>query len=489
MEGQLPVYASSTPYEGLLNAVAEMVGDGVSCATAATLAHLQIALNKAQRLAAKSIRPSCLLRTDSSVILREGELTTPLPYQIMEIVNARLIDDTCFVLDACESGWTKGTATTVTHVATYTHNGDYSLCLDLQSDPTGVVAYSQTKLGSITAFADGLSSRTTVTSTSHGLSNGDYVTIDGTTNYDGTWMITGVTANSFNIHTAYVANDATGTWFNGRHPGDLSAVTTGHVGFWVFSTVAIAAGGLSLTITEDASGAETTSYVTAALPAITARTWQYVKLSGLDLTSVDAFKSLGIKANSDIHDGTDLYVYIDGIHLYAGSYGGLNYPLHISRTTIMDGCVPNPEFAGQSRPVVIFTAGRPSGANVVETYPVPDKDYPLWVRYYKWPAPFDYANVPTATSELLNMDEVLITGAAWFVAISRRQWQQANFLRSEFYRLMREAASQDSRADGWEPHLGGFNPRVAASLAGVGEVPAADATSARGTTTGYYYFS
>ena len=54
---------------------------------------------------------------------------------------------------------------------------------------------------------------------------------------------------------------------------------------------------------------------------------------------------------------------------------------------------------------------------------------------------------------------------------------------------MREAASQDSRADGWEPHLGGFNPRVAASLAGVGEVPAADATSARGTTTGYYYFS
>lgn len=68
--------------------------------------------------------------------------------------------------------------------------------------------------GSITAFADGTDTGVTtkVTST-HALSNGDVVTISGTTSYDGTYVISGViSTTSFEITKAYVADDATGTW-------------------------------------------------------------------------------------------------------------------------------------------------------------------------------------------------------------------------------------------------------------------------------------
>jgi len=76
-----------------------------------------------------------------------------------------------------------------------------------------VTDYDSTE-GSITAFADGTDTGVTtkVTST-HALSNGDVVTISGTTSYDGTFVISGViSTTSFEITNAYVADDATGTW-------------------------------------------------------------------------------------------------------------------------------------------------------------------------------------------------------------------------------------------------------------------------------------
>lgn len=66
--------------------------------------------------------------------------------------------------------------------------------------------------GSITAFADGGDNDTTVTSTSHGLTNGNKIQITGTTNYNGIFIINSVTTHTFVIEKAYVANDATGTW-------------------------------------------------------------------------------------------------------------------------------------------------------------------------------------------------------------------------------------------------------------------------------------
>ena len=66
--------------------------------------------------------------------------------------------------------------------------------------------------GSITAFADAGAGMVTVTSSAHGLVEGDSVTISGTTSYNGTFTISNVATNTFDIRDTWVADDATGTW-------------------------------------------------------------------------------------------------------------------------------------------------------------------------------------------------------------------------------------------------------------------------------------
>lgn len=66
--------------------------------------------------------------------------------------------------------------------------------------------------GSITAFADGGSGKVTVTSAGHGLSNGDSITISGTTNYNGTFTVSSVATDTFKITDTWVSDDATGVW-------------------------------------------------------------------------------------------------------------------------------------------------------------------------------------------------------------------------------------------------------------------------------------
>ena len=66
--------------------------------------------------------------------------------------------------------------------------------------------------GDITVFADAGGGKVTVTSAAHGLKNGRYVVIIGTTSYNGTFQISGVTTNTFDIVDTWVANDATGSW-------------------------------------------------------------------------------------------------------------------------------------------------------------------------------------------------------------------------------------------------------------------------------------
>jgi len=69
---------------------------------------------------------------------------------------------------------------------------------------------------SITAFADAGGGDVTVTSANHGLSSGTLVTISGTTNYNGTFSISSVTTNTFDITDTWVSDDGTGTWVS--HP-------------------------------------------------------------------------------------------------------------------------------------------------------------------------------------------------------------------------------------------------------------------------------
>lgn len=65
--------------------------------------------------------------------------------------------------------------------------------------------------GAITAFADGGGGQVIVTSNAHGRSNGMVVNITDTTNYNGTYAISAVTANTYEITATWVATE-TGNW-------------------------------------------------------------------------------------------------------------------------------------------------------------------------------------------------------------------------------------------------------------------------------------
>ena len=67
--------------------------------------------------------------------------------------------------------------------------------------------------GSITAFADAGGGLTTVTSAGHTLANGDTASISGTTSYNGVFVVSSATTNTYDIVTPFAADDATGTWY------------------------------------------------------------------------------------------------------------------------------------------------------------------------------------------------------------------------------------------------------------------------------------
>jgi len=81
--------------------------------------------------------------------------------------------------------------------------------------------------GAITAFADAGGGQVTVTSAGHGLSNGNSVTISGTTNYDGVYTISNVATDTFEITATWVSDDATGQWLHGLGGYARVAITNG----------------------------------------------------------------------------------------------------------------------------------------------------------------------------------------------------------------------------------------------------------------------
>jgi surface protein len=85
---------------------------------------------------------------------------------------------------------------------------NYDALLEGWTDFTG----SGWDTGSITAFADPGGGQVTVTtSAAHGYANNHVMRITGTTNYDGSYVISNVAATSFRITATFVATE-TGTW-------------------------------------------------------------------------------------------------------------------------------------------------------------------------------------------------------------------------------------------------------------------------------------
>jgi len=73
-------------------------------------------------------------------------------------------------------------------------------------------SFSAGNEGIITTYADAGGGQVTVTSATHGLSTGDYITISNTTNYNGAFQVANALTNTFEITDTWVADDAQGNW-------------------------------------------------------------------------------------------------------------------------------------------------------------------------------------------------------------------------------------------------------------------------------------
>lgn len=101
----------------------------------------------------------------------------------------------------------------LTSGGSYTGSGTPTFTVIIDGKTTGsITKFEELNKGSITAMASGGASTTTITSNGHGLSNGNSVVITGTTSYNGTHSVSNVTTNTYDIGVTFVANDATGTW-------------------------------------------------------------------------------------------------------------------------------------------------------------------------------------------------------------------------------------------------------------------------------------
>ena len=89
--------------------------------------------------------------------------------------------------------------------------------LILEGETEGFTYEAGTSGTDISAYADSSGTHTTITTTgAHALSIGDYITIDGTTNYNGVMKVTSSADNThFVVEWVYIADDATGNYNRG----------------------------------------------------------------------------------------------------------------------------------------------------------------------------------------------------------------------------------------------------------------------------------
>lgn len=85
------------------------------------------------------------------------------------------------------------------------------------SDDISGITFNAGSTGTITAYADAGGGQVTVTSVGHGLSNGDIITITGSTNYNDIFEISNVGVNDFEITDVWAGDDGAGTWRNGSN--------------------------------------------------------------------------------------------------------------------------------------------------------------------------------------------------------------------------------------------------------------------------------
>lgn len=84
--------------------------------------------------------------------------------------------------------------------------------------------YNIGSVGATSAFADGTGGTVLVTSVGHTLSNGDIITIMGSTNYNGVFVVADATTDTFKITDTWVADDGIATWIE---PASINIIKSG----------------------------------------------------------------------------------------------------------------------------------------------------------------------------------------------------------------------------------------------------------------------
>ncbi len=88
------------------------------------------------------------------------------------------------------------------------------------------------------------------------------------------------------------------------------------------------------------------------------------------------------------------------------SYNGNNWPLLVLSPRQFDEYVSNPQYNVQSRPEIVTMYGDANSGGYLEFFPVPDDNYPIWIRAETYPRAFDISAFPTQKSDLEDMDDV-----------------------------------------------------------------------------------
>ena len=102
-----------------------------------------------------------------------------------------------------------GTATTI---------GTVNIYHLIQNFSTGLVnnwTFDAGQEVAIQAFSDGGGGTVTVVASGHTLQNGEIITISGTTNYNGVFIVSNVSGTTFKITDTWVADDAAGVLYQG----------------------------------------------------------------------------------------------------------------------------------------------------------------------------------------------------------------------------------------------------------------------------------
>ena len=115
-----------------------------------------------------------------------------------------------------------------TSSGSYMSSGTPTFTIEIDGKVTGsLTKMERENTGPITVMALDTASTTTITSAGHGLTNGNSVIITGTTSYDGTFTVASVSTDTFIITDTFVANDATGQWELTPNPSaSLTTVTS-----------------------------------------------------------------------------------------------------------------------------------------------------------------------------------------------------------------------------------------------------------------------